>query len=96
MSEVKWLLVGAGDIAARRVAPALVAVPSSRLMAVCDVRLERASELAAQHDVELCLLNRGILPPFVPAGVKPAQADTDDAEPYLPELLQGMRYDQAL
>lgn len=51
MSEVKWLLVGAGDIATRRVAPALVAVETSRLVAVCDIGPERAAALAEQHGV---------------------------------------------
>ena len=52
MADVKWLLVGAGDIARRRVAPALVAVPHSRLVSVCDVCAERAAALAAQHGVK--------------------------------------------
>jgi len=52
MNEVKWLLVGAGDIATRRVAPALAAVQNSRLIAICDVNPERATELAKQHDVK--------------------------------------------
>lgn len=30
-----WLLVGPGDIATRRVAPALLAIPDSRLVAIC-------------------------------------------------------------
>jgi len=52
MNEVKWLLVGAGDIAQRRVAPALVAAQNSRFVAICDINRERASDLAAQHGVE--------------------------------------------
>ena len=52
MNDVKWLLVGAGDIAKRRVAPALVAAQNSRLVAICDINRERASELAARHGVE--------------------------------------------
>ena len=52
MNDVKWLLVGAGDIARRRVAPALVAARNSRLLAICDIDRERASELAARHGVE--------------------------------------------
>jgi len=51
MSDVKWLLVGAGDIAHTRVAPALVAARDSKLVAICDIRQARASELAAQHGV---------------------------------------------
>ena len=30
-----WLLVGPGDIATRRVKPALLAIPDSRLVAIC-------------------------------------------------------------
>ncbi|MBT3374430.1 MAG: Gfo/Idh/MocA family oxidoreductase [Lentisphaerae bacterium] len=51
MGEVRWLLVGAGDIAGKRVAPALTTARHSRLVAVCDIDPERASELAARHDV---------------------------------------------
>ena len=52
MNDLKWLLVGAGDIAQRRVAPALVAAQNSKLVAICDLDRERASELAARHGVE--------------------------------------------
>ena len=48
MKEVTWLLVGAGDIASRRVGPALVEVKDSRLLGVCDLEGERAERLAAQ------------------------------------------------
>ncbi len=43
---VKWLLVGAGDIATRRAGPALVRAPHSALVAVCDLAPERAARLA--------------------------------------------------
>lgn len=49
MANLNWLLVGAGDIAHKRVAPALAAVPGSALVGVCDPRLEAAREVAAQH-----------------------------------------------
>lgn len=52
MSDVRWLLVGAGDIAHTRVAPALVAARNSRLIAICDISRARASELAARHSVK--------------------------------------------
>lgn len=51
MMTVKWLLVGAGDIATRRVGPALVEAECSELVAVCDIVPERASELAARLEV---------------------------------------------
>jgi len=46
MTAVKWLLTGAGDIASRRVAPALVGTEHSELVAVCDLDRERAAALA--------------------------------------------------
>lgn len=46
MTTVKWLLVGAGDIATRRAGPALVAVPNSEVVAICDLDGERAARLA--------------------------------------------------
>jgi len=48
MDTVKWLLVGAGDIATRRAGPALVEVANSEVVAVCDISRERAEELAAK------------------------------------------------
>ncbi len=48
MDSVRWLLVGAGDIATRRVGPALVATANSELVAVCDLNQERATQLAQQ------------------------------------------------
>jgi predicted dehydrogenase len=47
MAQVNWLLVGAGDIARKRVAPALAGAPGSALAAVCDPRLDAALALAA-------------------------------------------------
>jgi len=52
MSRLKWLLVGAGDIARKRVAAALAGVEDSALVAVCDVREESARSLAAEYGVE--------------------------------------------
>lgn len=52
MQEVRWLLVGAGDIAMRRVAPALVEVENSALAAVCDVREASARQLAERFQVK--------------------------------------------
>ena len=37
MDNVKWLLVGAGDIARKRVAAALAGATDSELVAVCDM-----------------------------------------------------------
>ena len=44
--KLKWLLVGAGDIAGKRVAAALAA--SGELVAVCDIVRERAAQAAGQ------------------------------------------------
>ena len=52
MSEVKWLLVGAGDIARKRVGAALNETPNSRVIAVCDRDTERASEVAGELEAD--------------------------------------------
>lgn len=52
MKKVKWLLIGAGDIGARRVAPALVDVENSELIAICDIREESARKLAYRFKVK--------------------------------------------
>ncbi len=49
--SVKWLLVGAGDIARKRVAPALARTPGSQLTAICDARIESARALAGDAGV---------------------------------------------
>lgn len=51
MAMVKWLLVGAGDIANNRIAPALAEAADSTMVAVCDVRLEAATALAKKFGV---------------------------------------------
>jgi len=51
MNTVRWLLIGAGDIARKRVAPALAGIPGSEIVAICDPREEAAVELATMHDV---------------------------------------------
>jgi len=51
METVRWLLVGAGDIAKKRVAPALTGIPGSEIAAICDPRAEAAVELAGMYDV---------------------------------------------
>ncbi|MEW6754995.1 MAG: Gfo/Idh/MocA family oxidoreductase [Candidatus Latescibacterota bacterium] len=49
MGELKWLLVGAGDIARKRVAAALDQAAGSQLVGVCDVQADSARALAALH-----------------------------------------------
>jgi len=49
MSAIRWLLVGAGDIARKRVAAALSSAADSTLVAVCDTVEENARSLAAEH-----------------------------------------------
>jgi predicted dehydrogenase len=46
---VRWGLIGCGDIAEKRVAPALRDVPRSRLVAVARARAELAADFAARH-----------------------------------------------
>lgn len=52
MTTVKWLLVGAGDIANSRVAPALVGAANSKIVGICDVRIESAAALAEKFGVD--------------------------------------------
>lgn len=51
MSEaaVRWGLIGCGDIAEKRVAPALREAPGSRLVAVARARAVLAADFAARH-----------------------------------------------
>ena len=49
MDKVKWLVVGAGDIAHKRVMPAIAAEPRSEIVAVCDASAQRAEQAAATH-----------------------------------------------
>jgi predicted dehydrogenase len=46
---VRWGLIGCGDIAEKRVAPALRDAPGSRLMAVARARAELLADFAARH-----------------------------------------------
>ncbi len=52
MKTVKWLLAGAGDIATRRVAPALRDCRNSEITAICDVVSEQADILAEKMRVK--------------------------------------------
>ena len=47
---MNWLIVGAGDIVHKRVAPAIDAEPRSHISAVCDVAAERAEQIAAKYE----------------------------------------------
>ena len=51
MSSVKWLLVGAGDIARKRVAGALSGAIDAELVAICDVMEDNARSLASECGV---------------------------------------------
>lgn len=50
-NEVKWLLVGAGAVAGKRVAAALANTGPGKLVGVCDVSGERAAAIAGEHSV---------------------------------------------
>ena len=52
MGTLKWLLVGAGDVARKRVAAALAGAAGAELTAVCDLREEDAQSLASEHGVD--------------------------------------------
>ena len=49
---LRWGLIGCGDIAEKRVAPALREAPGSRLAAVARARAELAADFAARHGAE--------------------------------------------
>lgn len=51
MNKIRWLLVGAGDISKKRVAPALAAAENSEIVAICDVRQENAQSLANEFNI---------------------------------------------
>lgn len=53
MRKLKWLLVGAGDIANKRVAPAIEAEERSELYAVTDTSRERAKCFVRQYPVRI-------------------------------------------
>lgn len=55
--EVNWLLVGAGDIANKRVAPALANVVNSNLFALCEPVEERRNFLASSFSIRNCFDN---------------------------------------
>ncbi|MGI6277070.1 MAG: Gfo/Idh/MocA family protein [Brevefilum fermentans] len=52
MKDIKWLLVGAGDIAQKRVGAALRDAKHSKLVAVCDINEERVRSLVNEFSVE--------------------------------------------
>ena len=51
MAGTRWLLIGAGDIARKRVAAALRDAEGSELVAVCDTVPKNARSLADEHDL---------------------------------------------
>jgi len=52
MKKVRFGLIGAGSIAIYRHAPEIDAHPAGEILAICDIRPERAELLAEQYDVE--------------------------------------------
>lgn len=52
-STINWLLVGAGDIAGKRVAEAITSTGGSHLRAVCDSVPGRAREVARAHGADV-------------------------------------------
>jgi len=57
MKKIKWLLVGAGDIANSRVAPALRDATDSELVAICDPVKEKADTLAVKTGANTVFYN---------------------------------------
>jgi len=63
-NKIKWLLIGAGIIAEKRVAPALVNATDSELIGVCDIVEKNAKKIAAIYktgevftDIDIALAN---------------------------------------
>ena len=52
MDKVRWLLVGAGDISRKRVAPALSEASNSQIVAMCTRRREPLNSLADVYQVK--------------------------------------------
>ena len=57
--NLNWLLTGTGDIAKKRVAPAIAETAGSNLYAVCDIVGERAQELASAYNADRIFTNYG-------------------------------------
>jgi len=53
LEKLRWLLVGTGDIANKRVAPAIKSEPRSELYAVMDISKERADEFVKHHPAKV-------------------------------------------
>lgn len=49
MDKLRWLLVGTGDIAHKRIAPAIKSEPRSELYAVMDISEERTNKFVKQY-----------------------------------------------
>ena len=49
--KVKWLLIGTGIIAGKRVAPALAGTKDSELVGVCDIAEENAKKIAEKYSI---------------------------------------------
>ena len=52
MDTVKWLLVGAGDIAHKRVAPALSMATNSKIAGIVSSRQQHAHMFADEYNVK--------------------------------------------
>ena len=52
MAVLRWGLIGCGDIAAKRVAPALLELDNCRLIAVNRARYDLAEQFARQFGAE--------------------------------------------
>jgi len=57
--SVRWLLVGTGDIAVKRVAPALATTAPGQLVGVCDIVPDRAEKVGREHGAKECFTDLG-------------------------------------
>jgi len=87
LSTVKWLLVGAGDIARKRVGAALAAAEGSQLVGVCDANEESARQVASEHGVDAV---------YTDPGEALRQCDADAVYVATPVWLHGPQAIQAL
>ncbi|CAI7730910.1 unnamed protein product [Closterium sp. NIES-53] len=56
VSEVRWAIIGCGDVTEKKSGPALAVIPSSRLVAVMRRNATLAQDYAQRHHVPRCAM----------------------------------------
>ena len=67
MNRLRWLVVGAGDIAGKRIIPALDSEPRCEIVAICDTNVDRARAAASEHAEVYTDMDAAIASPNVDA-----------------------------